>query len=288
VFTRSATVWTLQGTLLADDATGGDEFGISVAVLGDLAVVGAHKDDHGAAPVDAGSAYVFQRSGASWTPLQRIQASAAAASDGFGRAVALGASRLLVGASLDDTAAGSNAGSFFEFTANGGVWTEVSQEFASDGLAGDQLDQALALSGSTALVGAFGRDSAAGGGDAGAAYLFALVSGDTTTTISAHVPETTVVGQSYQVSVSVSGSGGTPSGNVGASDGSVNCTALLAAGSGSCSLVSTSGGTKTLVASYAGDGTFQPSVSAGVSHTVERAATQTAIVADTPDPSLPG
>lgn len=288
VFTHAAGIWSEQTTLLAGDAVAGDEFGISVALRGSVAVVGAHKDDHGAGPVDAGSAYVFQGSGANWTELQRIAADAAAASDGFGRALALGNNRLLVGASLDDTVAGSNAGSFFEFTASGAAWTQVSQEFASGALAGDQLGQALALSGDTALVGAFGRDSAAGGGDAGSAYFFALVSAATTTTITAHVPDATVVGQSYQVSVSVSGTGGTPGGSVDVSDGSSHCEATLAGGSGSCALVSTSAGNKMLIASYGGDGTFEPSVSAGVAHVVGRAATQTAIVGDAPDPSLPG
>ena len=288
IFTETAGTWTERATLLASDALPGDEFGISVDLVGDLAVVGAHRDDHGAAPVDAGSAYVYQGSGASWSELQRLSASTALASDGFGRAVALASGRLLVGASLDDTAAGSNTGSFFEFTADGGTWVQASQEFATGALAGDQLGQAVALSGSTALVGAHARDSAAGGGDAGSAFLYALVSGATTTTITAHTPATTLVGEPFEVSVTVAGSGGTPTGTVSISEGSASCEASLAGGSGSCTLTSTSAGTRTLTASYPGGGGFDPSVSAGADHVVGRAATATAIVADTPDPSLPG
>jgi len=288
VFTEVAGSWTEQATLLAAGLAAGDEFGISVALSGDLAVVGAHRDDHVSGPVDAGSVYVFQGAGASWTELQQLTALGAAASDGFGRAVALAGSRLLIGDSLDDTAAGSNAGSFFEFNASAGVWTQSTQEFASDALPGDQLGQALAVSGNTAVIGAFGRDSAADGGDAGSAYFFGLVSADTSTTITAHDPAASVVGQPYQVEVTVSGSGGTPGGAVTVSDGSADCIVTLAGGSGNCSLTSTSAGMKTLIASYAGDTTFNPSTSAGVAHEVARAATQTAIVSDTPDPSLPG
>jgi hypothetical protein len=58
VFTRSGTVWTQQAKLTAADAAGGDEFGWSVSVDGDTALVGAYLDDDGG--TDSGSAYVFE------------------------------------------------------------------------------------------------------------------------------------------------------------------------------------------------------------------------------------
>ncbi len=74
-------------------------------------------------------------------------------------------------------------------------------------------------------------------------------------TIGSISPEPSQVGQSYTVSYSVASSGdGTPTGNVTVSDGSASCVGTVA--SGSCSLISTSIGTKTITVAYAGDSHF--------------------------------
>ena len=72
-------------------------FGISVAVSGDTAVVGAHRDDTPAGD-DAGSAYVFVRSGGTWTQQAKLTASDAAAGDLFGFSVAVAGDTAVVGA----------------------------------------------------------------------------------------------------------------------------------------------------------------------------------------------
>jgi hypothetical protein len=111
----------------------------------------------------------------------------------------------------------------------------------------------------------------------------------TQTTITTDLSSHTVTGQSYNVAFTVTvqapGSG-TPTGNVTVSDGSQMCSAMIAVGH--CTLISTTAGTKSVVAVYAGDGDFLTSTSLGVTHVVDKAATTTAIVADTPDPSLLG
>jgi hypothetical protein len=103
-------------------------------------------------------------------------------------------------------------------------------------------------------------------------------------------PGTTVVGQSYTVSYSVTAlppSTGTPTGTVTVSDGSgASCQASV--GAGSCQLVSTTRGTKQVVASYTGDGSFAGSASDAEPHTVNPAITTTSITSDAPDPSLFG
>src|SRR5207245_5317777 len=75
-------------------------------------------------------------------------------------------------------------------------------------------------------------------------------------------------------------------GNVTVSAGSDTCTGTVAAGT--CSLTATTAGAKTLVANYAGDGNFAGSTSTGVGHTVNPAATSTAITGQTPNPSAVG
>ncbi|MEO8050054.1 MAG: Ig-like domain repeat protein [Acidobacteriota bacterium] len=77
-----------------------------------------------------------------------------------------------------------------------------------------------------------------------------------TLTIGAISPEPSQVGQPYSVSYSVTSANGTPTGNVTVSDGSASCTGTVA--TGSCTLASTTLGTKTITVSYAGDGHFAP------------------------------
>lgn len=115
VFARSGTTWSEQAYLKASDVDAGDEFGVSVAVHGDTVVVGARSEDSGATGVDgddaddaalgAGSAYLYARSGATWSRRAYLKASNTGAQDAFGHAVALDAASVVVGANLEDSAA---------------------------------------------------------------------------------------------------------------------------------------------------------------------------------------
>ena len=66
VFVRSGTIWTQQAKLIAGDGRVFDKFGYSVALSADTALVGSPFDDV-ASGNNAGSAYVFVRSGTVWT-----------------------------------------------------------------------------------------------------------------------------------------------------------------------------------------------------------------------------
>ena len=113
---RSGEVWSQQQKLVASDAAAGDKFGFSVAISGETVVVGASADD-GAAGFDQGSAYVFVRSGGVWSQQQKLEASDAAAGDQFGCSVAISGETVVVGAPLDDGAAGFDQGSAYVFAA---------------------------------------------------------------------------------------------------------------------------------------------------------------------------
>ncbi len=169
VFVRSGGFWTQQAKLTASDAAASDRFGISVAIHGDTAIVGANLDDHIGA--DAGSAYVFVRSGGAWTQQAKLTASDAAAGDLFGTEVSISGDSVLVGAYDDDHAGGSNAGSAYVFVRSGGVWSQQAKLTAADGEAGDNLGFSVSIDGNTAVAGAM-RDNLVGGADAGSAYVF--------------------------------------------------------------------------------------------------------------------
>ena len=170
VFVRSGTAWAEQQKLLAPDGASNASFGYSVSVSGDTAVVGAVTDDAPGGPL-SGSAYVFVRSGESWTEQQKLLASDGAADDFFGISASVSGDTVVVGAYGDDTPAGLNAGSAYVFFRSGMAWTEQQKLVASDAMAGDVFGFAVSLSGETVLVGAIGDDTP-GGMDAGSAYVF--------------------------------------------------------------------------------------------------------------------
>merc|ERR1719181_1411772 len=120
--------WTQVAKLVASDAATNDEFGRSVAISGDLVVVGAVADDDDDS--DPGSAYVFRTTngGASWTQVAKLVASDAAEWDAFGISVAVSGDLVVVGAYRNDNA-GTDSGSAYVFrtTNDGASWTQTAK-----------------------------------------------------------------------------------------------------------------------------------------------------------------
>ena len=159
-----------QAKLTASDGAQDDRFGQSVSISGETAVIGAPFDDT-TAGTDAGSAYVFVRAGSSWTEQAHLTASDAAPSDNFGWSVSINGETIIIGAYLDDTSAGTDAGSAYVFVRTGTTWTEQAHLTASDAAPSDNFSHSVAISGETAVVSAQADDTS-GGEDAGSAYVF--------------------------------------------------------------------------------------------------------------------
>jgi len=170
VFTRSGTTWSEQQRLTAADGAAADGAGCSVAISGDTAVVGAEGDDVGVA-TDMGTAYVFVRSGTTWSEQQKLTAGDGAAGDTFGSRVAVSGDTAVVGALFDDVGANSNQGSACVFVRSGTTWSEQQKLTAADGEADDWFGNSVALSGDTAVVAAYSDDVGANA-DQGSAYVF--------------------------------------------------------------------------------------------------------------------
>jgi len=168
VFVRRGGGWSQQAKLTASDAAPGDQFGRSVAISGDTAVIGASGDDDGGS--SSGAAYVFVRSDGSWSQQAKLTASDAAANDLFGRSsVALSGETAVVGAASNDDA-GPSSGSAYVFVRSGGSWSQQAKLTASDAAPVDFFGRVVALSGETAVVGAINHDD--GGSNSGSAYVF--------------------------------------------------------------------------------------------------------------------
>ncbi|MCZ6739421.1 MAG: PKD domain-containing protein [Actinobacteria bacterium] len=172
VFTRSGATWTQQAKLTAADATADDQFGFSVAISGDTALVGVHFDDD--AGPSSGSAYVFTRSGATWIQQAKLTAADAAAFDEFGVSVAISDDTAVVGAHFDGDA-GFVSGSAYVFTRSGATWIQQAKLTASDAAGGNRFGASVVISGDTVVVGAASDDDA--GDRSGSAYVFALANG---------------------------------------------------------------------------------------------------------------
>lgn len=172
VFVRTGSSWQEQTKLTASDAPYGGHFGNAVAVAGNTLVVGAPSADLAGLATDAGSAYVFDGSGSTWTETAKLTAPAPAQDDEFGMAVALDGDTLAVGCGWDDHAGGPDAGSVYVFTRTGASWLPQATLVASDASPGARLGLAVALDADLLVAGAPRNDNA-GGFAAGAAYLFA-------------------------------------------------------------------------------------------------------------------
>jgi hypothetical protein len=167
VFEYNGSGWVEQQKLVASDSATGDFYGVSVALDGTAALIGAFNDDDNGP--DSGSAYVFRDNGTSWIEGAKLTASDGAATDWFGRSVSLYGDVALVGAD-GDSDNGTNSGSAYVFRYNGISWIEEAKLTASDGAAGDSFGFSVSLFGDRALVGAYLDDD--NGNQAGSAYVF--------------------------------------------------------------------------------------------------------------------
>lgn len=159
--------WTQQAELTA---SGANNFGISVAVDGSTAVVGARTNGPNST---LGAAYVFVESGGTWSQQAELTASDGATDDQFGYSVAVSGSTIVVGAPQHPfSLGGSGPGKAYVFVENGGTWSQQAELKASDGAVGDSFGYSVAASGGAAVVGAPGHMIGSNQAQ-GAVYVFA-------------------------------------------------------------------------------------------------------------------
>ncbi|KAH8050094.1 hypothetical protein JL722_11630 [Aureococcus anophagefferens] len=179
---------------VASDAAADDYFGYSVAISGDLVVVGAYRDDD--AGSKTGSAYVFRTTndGGSWTQTAKLVASDAAKDNYLGKSVAISGDLVVVGADGRNEDVGSAY--VFRTRNDGASWSQTAKLLASDAakddvfgesvaVSGDLVTakllasdaakddvfgESVAVSGDLVVVGAYGNDDA--GSSSGSAYVF--------------------------------------------------------------------------------------------------------------------
>ncbi|HEX8999364.1 MAG TPA: hypothetical protein VGB07_05660, partial [Blastocatellia bacterium] len=209
VFTRSAGVWSQQAYLKASNTGASDQFGWSVAVSGDTVVIGARNESSNATGINgnqtdnsamiSGAAYVFIRSGVTWTQQAYLKASNTGTGDMFGYSVSVSGDTVVVGAWSEDSNAtgingdqtnnlGFDSGAAYVFTRSADVWTQQAYLKASSNTGFRKyFGWSVAVSGDTVVVGAPYEDSNATGvngnpadnsaTNSGAAYVFTRSAG---------------------------------------------------------------------------------------------------------------
>ena len=147
-----------QAKLTASDGAPGDIFGVSVAISGSTAVVGASFKNS-----NTGAAYVFVRSGAAWSQQAKLTASDGFSFDRFGASVAISGPTAVVGAFGQF----SNTGAAYVFVRSGTAWSQQAKLTAADAQEFDNFGASVAICGLTVVVGADMKHDFVG-----AAYVF--------------------------------------------------------------------------------------------------------------------
>ena len=216
VFKRTGTNWASEAFLKAPNAEGDDNFGQSVSISGDTIVIGAAGEDSNQTTItngttassdnssaNSGAAYVFRRSGVTWTNEAYLKAPNPDSGDSFGYSVSISGDTIVVGAISESsnqttitngTAASSNnsasqSGAAYIFQRTGTTWSQQAFLKAPNAEATDQFGFSVSISGDTIVVGSQLEDSlqttitngtlvqasdVASSNNAGAAYVFRL------------------------------------------------------------------------------------------------------------------
>ena len=148
-------IWSQVSRLTAYGSNPGDGFGISVAIDGNLALVGGRGVNF------TGGAWSFQRDSlGQWSPAGKLPAFGLALGDFFGNNVAISGDVALVGAN-HDTNRGRDAGAaYFFHRDSSGVWTQTSKVYGNDTNSRDIFGGSVSLDGNTAVIGGLGHEAA--------------------------------------------------------------------------------------------------------------------------------
>lgn len=174
VYTRSGDQWIETQVLTAPDASSQGYFGTGLAVDGDTMVIGGYGKTNSVPQSNAGSAYVFTRSGQTWSyAASLVPTDTLNGSDFYGWSVDLDGDTAVVSAHGRDDK-GNFSGAAYVFTGSGSAWTPQAKLLASDGAANDLFGKNVAVSGDRIVVGAYLDVHTV---KSGSAYIFKRVAG---------------------------------------------------------------------------------------------------------------
>lgn len=174
VFVRSGGSWVQQQRLTLANGNVNDRLGLAVGIDGDSMIAGAPGRD--GLVTDQGAAYIWRRSGVTWTLESTLVRNSPASGDRLGSAVDIGADVAVVGAPDAEAAGAAEAGVVMTWQRAAGGWQAQPELESLETSTGAQFGSALALDGARLLIGAPG-DDVAGDNLRGSAELYLLDGG---------------------------------------------------------------------------------------------------------------
>jgi hypothetical protein len=138
-----------------------DFFGVSVAISGNFAIIGAFSDGDIGGP-EQGSASIYQFNGSNWVLMQKLLDPGGATGDSAGISVSISGNFAIVGSYTDDGPAGIDQGSAVIYQFNGTSWVFMQKIFDATGSPNDRFGISVSVSGNRAIIGSYFDDGAAG------------------------------------------------------------------------------------------------------------------------------
>ena len=164
IFKRNGTSWTNVAKIIASDGSPGDQFGWSVSIDRDFAIVSAVGDDD--AGDSSGSAYVFQRIDSTWMEIAKLTASDGVIGGRFGWSASLHGNFVVVGAIGPDSV---TPGAAYVFQRSNANWSEIAKLTSPDIGEGDLFGGSVSITDEHIVV---GDKNFPAGAATGAAYVF--------------------------------------------------------------------------------------------------------------------
>jgi len=186
VFKRSGDNWAQEAYLKAPNNDSLDHFGVAVSISGETIVIGANLEDSNQNTItngpeassdnsngQSGAAYVFKRTGTTWSQEAYLKASNNGSDYYFGNSVAIDGDTIVVGASYEDSnqttvtngpnassdKSSNDSGAVYVFKRTGTTWKQEAYLKAANNNANDEFGYSVSISGATVVVGAPYEDS---------------------------------------------------------------------------------------------------------------------------------
>lgn len=170
--------WQQTKKIFVNDGRSNDQFGISVSLLGDRALIGALNALNPSNNSSTGLAFIYDYVGNDWSQSAVLVGDDSTVSDGFGHSVHLGIDQAIIGAvDYSENNNGVKTGAAYLFTLDSGLgtWSQSKQFLASDGVHTDDFGHSVSLSGNRVAIGAQLTDETASG--SGSVYVYELDTG---------------------------------------------------------------------------------------------------------------
>lgn len=154
IFKNAGGTWSEEDELWASDGVAWEMFGWSVSINGDYAIVGAYAQNS-----HTGAAYIFKRSGSSWSQVAKLTASDGATFDYFGYSVSISGDYAIVGAYFDTDYGVNQCGSAYIFEKPVTGWTDMTETtkllaYDPGPVSSERFGYSVAIDANCAIVGA--------------------------------------------------------------------------------------------------------------------------------------